>query len=302
MSRSQNLRQNVINQMLDGIIQHHIQSPLPPQAALAEMLNISRTTVRHMLHYLHQRGVLEKVHDSYVIVRQPDEQDRFAETGPPITKQAEHVEQAFFQMINQRQLLAGDNFSELQLAQAMKVSPIVVREFLLRFMRYDLLRPVRRGHWRMKKFDRSYAEQLFELREMLETYALNRFINLPACDERWIRIRDLLDRHREMRDSIASRYRCFAELDKALHTLILSAANNVFFDQSMEIISVIFHSHYQWDESDLKRRNIVALEEHIAILTAMSHRQNLEAQRALHHHLATAKSSMICAISQYKDN
>ena len=54
MSRSQNLRQNVINQMLESIAQHHIRSPLPPQAALAEMFNISRTTVRHTLHYLHQ--------------------------------------------------------------------------------------------------------------------------------------------------------------------------------------------------------------------------------------------------------
>lgn len=58
MSRSQNLRQNVINQMLDGITKRHIRSPLPPQAALAEMFNISRTTVRHTLQHLHARGVL----------------------------------------------------------------------------------------------------------------------------------------------------------------------------------------------------------------------------------------------------
>jgi hypothetical protein len=30
MSRSQNLRQNVINQMLEGIAKRHIRSPLPP--------------------------------------------------------------------------------------------------------------------------------------------------------------------------------------------------------------------------------------------------------------------------------
>ncbi|HAB74682.1 MAG TPA: GntR family transcriptional regulator, partial [Pantoea sp.] len=37
MSRNLNLRQNVINQMLEGIAQRHIRSPLPAQAALAEM-------------------------------------------------------------------------------------------------------------------------------------------------------------------------------------------------------------------------------------------------------------------------
>lgn len=301
MSRSQNLRQNVINQMLEGIAKRHIRSPLPPQAALAEMFNISRTTVRHTLQHLHERGVLEKVDETYVIVRDPSEEDGFNALTPPIDQQALQFEQTFFNLINQRQLMPGDTFSELQLAQQVKVSPIVVREFLLRFMRYDLLEPVKRGQWRMKKFDQKYAENLFELREMLETHALTRFLNLPSQDERWMQARDLLDRHRSMRDTIASNYRHFAALDKEMHTLILSAANNPFFNQSLEIISVIFHSHYQWDESDLKQRNIVALEEHMAILTAIISRNDVEASCELHRHLATAKQSMIRSIKQYSD-
>ena len=299
MSRSQNLRQNVINQMLEGIAKRHIRSPLPPQAALAEMFNISRTTVRHTLQHLHERGVLDKVEDTYIIVRDPGEDDGFSALAPPIDQQAIQFEQTFFNLINQRQLMPGDSFSELQLAQQVKASPVVVREFLLRFMRYDLLEPIKRGHWRMKKFDQRYAENLFELREMLETHALTRFLNLPSQDERWIQARDLLDRHRAMRDTIASNYRHFAALDKEMHTLILSAANNPFFNQSLEIISVIFHSHYQWDEADLKQRNIVALEEHMAILTALISRQDVEALCALHSHLGTAKSSMIRCIRQY---
>ncbi|ERK11756.1 Regulator of L-galactonate catabolism YjjM [Pantoea sp. AS-PWVM4] len=299
MSRSQNLRQNVINQMLEGIAQRHIRSPLPPQAALAEMFNISRTTVRHTLHYLHQRGILDKVDETYVIVRNPSDEDGFSALTPPIEQQATQFEQAFFNLINQRLLMPGDTFTELQLAQRVKVSPVVVREFLLRFMRYTLLEPVKRGQWRMKKFDQNYAEKLFELREMLETHALNRFLNLASEDERWIQARDLLDRHRAMRDTIVSDYRHFAALDKEMHSLILSAANNPFFNQSLEIISVIFHSHYQWDESDLKQRNIVALEEHMAILTALISRQDVEALCALHAHLDTAKTSMIRSIRQY---
>ncbi len=165
MSRSQNLRQNVVNQMLESIAQRHIRSPLPPQAALAEMFNISRTTVRHTLHYLHQCGVLDKVEQTWVIVREPREEDSFSAVTPPIEQQASHVEQMFFNLINQRQLVPGDTFSELQLAQQVKVSPVVVREFLLRFMRYDLLEPVKRGQWRMKKFTQDYAEKLFELRD-----------------------------------------------------------------------------------------------------------------------------------------
>lgn len=117
MSRSQNLRHNVINHMLESIAQGHVQSPLPPQAALAEMFTVSRTTVRHVLSYLHERGVLEKVKDSWVIVRAPEAQDSLNAVMPPIDQQASLVEKRFFDLINQRQLQPGDTFSELQLAK-----------------------------------------------------------------------------------------------------------------------------------------------------------------------------------------
>ena len=61
MSRSQNLRHNVINQIIDDMARGHIPSPLPSQSALAEMYNISRTTVRHMLSHLDKCGVLTQV-------------------------------------------------------------------------------------------------------------------------------------------------------------------------------------------------------------------------------------------------
>ncbi len=58
MSRSQNLRHNVINQVINDMARGFIPSPLPSQSALAEMYNISRTTVRHILWPLCERGVL----------------------------------------------------------------------------------------------------------------------------------------------------------------------------------------------------------------------------------------------------
>lgn len=298
MSRTQNLRHNVVNQMIEGIRGGHLRSPLPSQAALAEMYNISRTTVRHTLAHLEQRGVVEKVGDDYVIVRPPQAEDGFECVSHSLEEQDKQFKKAFYQMINQKQLRAGDSFSELQLSRIANVSPLVVREFLLHFSRYNLIETVKRGQWRMKKFDQNYAEQLFELRQMLETHALSRFINLPADDERWLQARELLSRHRQLRESISDSYRLFSQLDRDFHGLILSAANNPFFNQSLEIISVIFHFHYQWDETDLKQRNIIAIEEHMIILSALICRNDQEAINALHRHLDTAKQSMIRSINQ----
>ena len=298
MSRSQNLRHNVINQIIDDMARGHIPSPLPSQSALAEMYNISRTTVRHMLGHLAECGVLTQVGSHYVIVRKPDHDDGFDCTTASMAEQNRIFEQAFFTMINQRQLRAGETFSELQLARAAGVSPVVVREYLLKFDRYNLIKNEKRGQWSMKQFDQAYAEQLFELREMLETHSLQHFLNLPDNDPRWLQAKTLLERHRMLRDSIGSSFRMFSQLDREFHALLLSAADNIFFNQSLEIISVIFHFHYQWDESDLKQRNIIAIDEHMTILSALICRSDLDAILALRNHLETAKQSMLRSIQQ----
>ncbi|HGY3715875.1 TPA: FCD domain-containing protein [Citrobacter gillenii] len=302
MSRSQNLRHNVINQIIDDMARGHIPSPLPSQSALAEMYNISRTTVRHMLGHLGECGVLTQVGSHYVIVRKPDHNDGFDCTTASMAEQSRIFEQAFFTMINQRQLRAGETFSELQLARAAGVSPVVVREYLLKFERYNLIKNEKRGQWGMKQFDQAYAEQLFELREMLETHALQHFLNLPDGDPRWLQAKMLLERHRTLRDSIGSSFRMFSQLDREFHALLLSAADNIFFNQSLEIISVIFHFHYQWDESDLKQRNIIAIDEHMTILSALICRSDLDATLALCNHLNSAKQSMIRSIHQTSDS
>jgi DNA-binding GntR family transcriptional regulator len=99
----------------------------PSQSALAEMYNISRTTVRHILCHLCERGVLSQVNHDYQILRQPEVQDGFDGSSASLAEQNRLFEQAFFTMINQRQLRAGERFSEL--ARAAGVSPVVVREF-----------------------------------------------------------------------------------------------------------------------------------------------------------------------------
>ena len=298
MSRSQNLRHNVINQVIDDMARGHIPSPLPSQSALAEMYNISRTTVRHIQAHLCDCGVLTRVNNDYVIARKPDASDGFSCEIAPLAEQTRLFEQSFLSMINQRILRAGEAFSELALARSAGVSPVVVREYLLKFSRYNLIESEKRGQWRMKQFDQSWAEQLFELREMLETHALQHFLNLPDSDPRWLQARTLLEEHRALRDSIGDSFRQFSRLDRDFHSLLLSAANNIFFNQSLEIISVIFHFHYQWDESDLKQRNIIAIDEHMTILSALICRNDLDANLALRNHLSTAKQSMIRSLQQ----
>ena len=89
-------------------------------------------------------------------------------------------------MINQRQLRPRETFSELQLVSGRGYQPGCSKRISLKFGRYNLIHSEKRGQWSMKQFDQSYAEQLFELREMLETHSLQHFLNLPDHDPRWL--------------------------------------------------------------------------------------------------------------------
>ncbi|MGO2347759.1 MAG: GntR family transcriptional regulator, partial [Providencia sp.] len=202
MARTQNLRHKVINQFIDAIRHQYICSPLPSQSVLAEMYNVSRTTVRHVLTYLTRQKILENIGNDYVIIRKPNDEDLLDTIVDLPDIQLNEFESFFYKLIQQKELKPGDNFTELQLAHRANVSPVVVREFLLQFSQYNLIENLRRGLWSLKTFEQDHAEKLFELRELLETYALTRFMNLPANDKRWVQAKELLFQHRELRETI----------------------------------------------------------------------------------------------------
>ncbi len=87
----------------------------------------------------------------------------------------------------------------------------------------------------MKQFDQSYAEQLFELREMLETHSLQHFLNLPDDDPSLAASKTMLERHRTLRDGIGSNFRMFSQLDRDFHAMLLSAADNIFLINHLKL-------------------------------------------------------------------
>ncbi|MEI8633928.1 GntR family transcriptional regulator [Vibrio sp. PP-XX7] len=226
------------------------------------------------------------------IHRQPKEDDFCT---PSLVKSHGNIadfERFFNEAIKNRDIVPGQLFTELELSTHSHCPTHIVREFLLRFSRFNLVNNIERGRWEMAKFEQSYADNLFELREMLECHALSRFMNLPRSDSRWHDTQYLLQEHRDLREKVIYDYQQFSDLDHKFHMLILSAANNPFMEQFYDIISVIFHYHYQWDNSDLRTRNMIAVEEHMAILSKILSFDDIGAMSELRRHLHTAKTSM----------
>lgn len=295
MSRTLRLRHIVINQFIDMINKDYLKSPLPSQAILAETLNISRTTVRHVLAYGEQIGILIKKENIYFIKRKPTLADRIDDIIIYNDDEDSLIscEKHFLHLIHTEQLQPGDIFTEADFSQKAQVSILSVRKFLEQLGQYGLITNIKRGQWSMAYLDKDYPTQIFELREVLETTALKRFLTLPSHSFLWVKAKELLMQHRELQNNIRENYRHFSVLDRAFHSLILSSMNNPFFVQSFDLISIFFHYHYQWDDRDLLQRNCVAVSEHIIILQAMINKDETQAIKMMRHHLNTAKETML---------
>lgn len=299
MSKDFELREDVINQIMHSIINGEFKDNLPSQSALATLYGVSRTTIRHATDYLIKLNIIIKHNNIFNINRVPSDSEKIASVRiKKYHKNQLHKFESFFQtVIKQKIIKPGDEFSELNLAYDSGVDVLTVREYLIQFSRFNLIKNTSKGRWKLIEFTPHYADKLFELREMLECHALNCFMNLPTSDVRWLEMKVLLQEHRELRDNIVERYRDFSELDRKLHTLILSAANNPFINDFIELISVIFHFHYQWDNKNLHTRNILAVEEHLALIVKIVSRDDLGAITELKKHLQTARRSLMNSIS-----
>ncbi|MCW9716527.1 GntR family transcriptional regulator [Avibacterium sp. 21-594] len=272
---------------------------LPSQASLAAIYNVSRTTIKHAVDYLLDIGVLKAEKHRLIIIRKPSDKDK--KSYIRIAKNSDNnflVFESYLQSaVQKKQINPRDIFTELELAKTAQVDIQTVRAYLTQFSRFHLVEKLGRGQWKLLEFTRHYADKLFELREMLECHALKCFIDLPENDIRWVEMKYLYEEHKLLNKDIVSRYTDFGVLDHKFHSLLLSAADNPFINDFIELISMIFHFHYQWDNKNLQTRNILAVSEHLAILGPILAKDYVAATQALKRHLQTANKTLMAGIS-----
>jgi DNA-binding GntR family transcriptional regulator len=85
--------------------------------------------------------------------------------------------------------------------------------------------------------------------------------------------------------------------DKIAANLISSAAPNRFIEDFFDIITLIFHYHYQWNKQDERQRNEVAIREHLTYIEALLSRNPSIVQLACRAHMASAKETLMRSTS-----
>jgi DNA-binding GntR family transcriptional regulator len=286
------------NQWLSLLRTYPIASDIGSEPAWADILAVSRTTVRAVLKALAAAGLIGFDGRRKVLARHPVPEDYYPEGE---TKQVGViVEKHFMRWILDGDCKPGQQINGLELARQFGVSTSAIRDYLNRFSQFGLLQRRRNGSWVFKGFTKDFAEELFEVREMFELRSAQRFINISDGDPAWVELARIRQEHLTLLEEAETRFTDFSELDERFHRLINDASRNRFIVSFYDVISMIFHYHYQWNKGDEKERNIAAIREHLAYIAALQSRDRARATESCRAHLATARATLMDSIRKFE--
>ncbi|AKZ64299.1 hypothetical protein F506_17970 [Herbaspirillum hiltneri N3] len=272
---------------------------LPTEHHLTTICQGSRTAVRSAISYLNTRRLINSLKDRQLI-RKPIAGDYF--DVAELQSGADRIQQVLMERVYLRDMPPGTEFSEAELAREADASTVSVREFLIGFSRFGLIEKKPRGGWRLCAFDLSFAEELADMRQMFEFAAVEHFATLPPSDPAYKELARLISRHERLAAKIETRGSEFPPLDREFHTFLIGLLNNRFAQGFYDIVSFVFHYHYQWDKSDEMDRNKHALQEHLSILRALADCDAPRALSCMKTHLNSSRRTMLQAIRNRERN
>ena len=283
------------NEMLLIVGAAGVGAILPSENELSARLGVSRTTVRKVLAQLNARGYVSGQGRNRSVLASVPPGAHFPQTETvPAFQQ---VEKRFMEWMLRGDTKPGAQINELEMARAFGVGTTGIREFLNRFRRFGLIEKRPNAGWLFKGFTEDFAMELFEIREMFELRSAQALAALPPSAPIWKELLALKGEHHDLLAEINERFQDFSDLDNRFHRLINAAAPNRFIDDFYDIITVIFHYHYQWNKRDERQRNEVAVLEHLAYIDALFSQDPGRVRTACNLHLASAKATMLAAFS-----
>jgi DNA-binding GntR family transcriptional regulator len=283
-----------LNQTLAMLAQVAHQDPLPSENELRRKLGVSRTTIRKVLQELAHRSIITGVGSVRIIGRAVDDSDYFPDVET--TSKMQQVERQFMEWMLLGDTAPGALINELELARQFGVATNGIREFLIHFSRFGLIEKRPNSGWLFKGFTREFALELFEIRVMFELRSARLFAQLPESSPLFKRLRALRKLHCDLLESIGTRYHDFSGLDNQFHRLVNEVSPNRFIDDFYDVISFIFHYHYQWNKKDELQRNRAAVLEHLVYIDALLSRDSDRIEEACQDHLKSAKETLIQSV------
>lgn len=292
--RSETVFKQTFNRTLEYLEGLELKSTLPSETILARELDASRTTVRKVIAELQKKKILIGAVQQRIYARHPVAKDSFPESETVAT--STQVEKKFMDWMLREDRKAGDIVNGSDLARKFGVSTNAIREYLNRFNRFGLIERRPNSSWIIRGFTPEFALELFEVRELFDARSAIAFATQAETSVAWKTLRKLEAEHRTLLKHISSRYHDFSDLDERFHRLINNASRNRFIEDFYDIISLIFHYHYQWNKVDEKQRNKAAILEHLDYIEALFSRDSKRIEIACKTHLSSARKTLLASI------
>jgi len=271
--------------------------PMLSENALAKQLNVSRTVVRSVLVRLHEREIISGTGRDKAVLRQTCADDRLEEL--PALLSIEELESRFLDWILRMDVPPGTVLNVAQLAKDFSVTTHTLQEFLTALSRFSIVKRRPRGGWELNGFTADFAVELSDFRIVLELNSVSHLIALPADHAIWAKLDALAAEHHDLLGRIDDAYHDFSLLDERFHAAINSVVANRFVKEFQNVISLIFHYHFQWNKSDERARNEAAIYEHLAYLDALKSRDMARAEDAARAHINTSKQTLLTSLKAH---
>ncbi len=295
MSRDNSTYKDSLNRSLDFVAALPIEDTLPSEVELTQRLGISRTTVRAVLAQLNESGIIQWSGRTKTVLRKPVAADYFAKEETLST--SERVETQFMEYILGGDLKPGTILHESEMVREFGASASVLRECLIKFSRFGLIEKEPNRHWVLRGFTQDFAIELFDVREMFEQRAFQALLDAGPDSTRFAQLVALDKAHESIIRNIDAEFLNFPRLDEQFHRILLDGLGNRFIDDFFELVSVIFHYHYRWNKQDEHERNLVAAQQHLAVIRALEAGDKQSALDLFQTHLNAARTTLLRSVT-----
>jgi DNA-binding GntR family transcriptional regulator len=183
-------------------------------------------------------------------------------------------------------LVAGEIYSELELARTLGISRTPVREALLRLAAENIIIFHSRKGMSVNYFSKKDVEDLFELREAVEGTIVTKLAG--HLNKEQIRVAENILAEQER--CIKNKYdeNLFLEIDRKFHLFLIEASGNRFMTQTYN--NIRDYIAISAKKALMKKgRAKEVINEHKAILEALSKEDAMRAREALRKHLINSQ-------------
>jgi DNA-binding GntR family transcriptional regulator len=185
------------------------------------------------------------------------------------------------------QLLPGDKFSEGDIATRMSVSRTPVRQALFWLQHEGYVDVIFKSGWQVRPFDFKYFEDLYEVRVMMETSAIERLIRLDLSE----RLEPLRQTWCVPPSDYGSQAELVANADEAFHACLVAAVGNAEMVRIHQDVTERIRIIRRLDFTQ-KPRIAATYREHAAILDAITEGDTALAQNLICGHIAESQAEV----------